>query len=72
VSHLGRRAVPPRAPTEGPRAYADRAAHALPQQESWIRTIAALYLAARYEPDGDGAALTRLEQEVAALRAAHG
>ncbi len=72
VSHLGRRAVPPRAPTEGPRAYADRAAHALPQQESWIRTVAALYLAARYEPDADGAALTRLEQEVAALRAAHG
>jgi hypothetical protein len=70
--HLARLAVPPRAPSEGPRAYAERAARALPQQESRIRAVAALYLAARYEPDAEGAALAELEQEVAALRAARG
>jgi len=67
--HLARFAVPPRAPSEGPRAYAERAARALPQQESRIRTVAALYLAARYEPDAGGVALAELEQEVVALRA---
>jgi len=72
VSDLGRRAVPPRTPTEGPRAYAERAARALPQQESRIRAVAALYLTARYEYDADGTALLQLEQEVAALRAARG
>ena len=72
VTHLRRLAVPPRTPSEGPRAYADRAARALPQQESRIRAVASLYLAARYEPDAEGAALVQLEQEVAALRAVRG
>jgi hypothetical protein len=70
VRQLARLAVPPRAPGEGPRAYADRAASALPGQETRIRSVTALYLAARYEPDTDGAALAELEAEVAALRTA--
>jgi transglutaminase-like putative cysteine protease len=70
VRHLARLAVPPRAPGEGPRAYAERAARALPGEETRIRSVTALYLAARYEPDTDGAALAELEAEVAALRAA--
>jgi protein-glutamine gamma-glutamyltransferase len=65
---LTRLAVPARAPGEGPRAYAERAARSLPHEETRIRAVAALYLAARYEPDTDGAALTELEQRVAAFR----
>jgi hypothetical protein len=60
--------VPPRAPSEGPRAYAERAASALPQAAASIRAIVDLYLRARYEPDADGAASTQLAAAVAAFR----
>jgi protein-glutamine gamma-glutamyltransferase len=67
---LQRLAVPARAPSEGPRAYAERAAMALPQAATRIRGVIELYLRARYEPDADGAALAALEAEVSAFRAA--
>jgi protein-glutamine gamma-glutamyltransferase len=60
--------VAARAPTEGPRAYAERAAGALPHAGARIRAIAELYLRARYEPDADSAALTELVTAVAAFR----
>jgi hypothetical protein len=68
VRQLARLKVPARAPTEGPRAYAERAAGALPHAAASIRSIADLYLKARYEPDTDGAALTELAAAVAAFR----
>jgi transglutaminase-like putative cysteine protease len=69
VRQLRRLEVPVRAPTEGPRAYAERAATALPHAAPRIRGIVDAYLRARYEPDSDGAALAALEAEVAAFRA---
>jgi len=66
--HLARLEVPKRAPSEGPRAYAERAVRSLPQEESRIGAVVALYLAARYEPDTDRAALAELEHQVAAFR----
>ncbi len=71
VRHLQRLEVPARAPSEGPHAYAERAAGALPQLAERIRSVAELYLRARYEPDAEGVALAALEAEVAALRRAH-
>jgi hypothetical protein len=68
VRELARRDVPVRAPGEGPRAYAERAAGALPHVAARIRAVADLYLRARYEPDADGAALTGLSAAVAAFR----
>jgi transglutaminase-like putative cysteine protease len=68
VRQLARLKVPARAPTEGPRAYAERAAGALPHAAASIRSVADLYLKARYEPDADGAALTELAAAVAAFR----
>jgi hypothetical protein len=62
--------VPARAPAESPRAYADRAAEALPQSAGAIRAVADLYLRARYEPDADGSALAALLEAVAAFRGA--
>jgi hypothetical protein len=50
-----------RAPHEGPRDYAERAAQRLPPAEAAIRAIAGLYIALRY-----GAA--RAEQDVAELK----
>lgn len=70
IRQLGKRAVAAPAPTEGPARFGQRAAHALPQAASAIETIVGLYLRARYEPDGDGAALAALERNVAAFRAA--
>ncbi len=70
--HLKRLEVPLRAPSEGPRAYAERASRALPSLADEIRAIVDLYVRARYEPDSDGTALARLEAEVAAFRAAAG
>jgi transglutaminase-like putative cysteine protease len=67
--HLQRLAVPARAPSEGPSAYAERAAAALPHAAARIRGVRDLYLRARYEPDADGTALAELETEVAAFRA---
>jgi hypothetical protein len=68
VRHLKRLQVPARAPSEGPRAYAERASRALPSLAERIRSIVDLYVRARYEPDADGTALACLEAEVAALR----
>jgi hypothetical protein len=66
---LARLDVPPRAPSEGPTAYAERAARALPQAAARIRAIADVYLRARYEPD-DGTALAELKTLVTAFRGA--
>jgi transglutaminase-like putative cysteine protease len=65
---LRRLEVPVRAPTEGPRAYADRAASALPHAAAPINAVADLYLRARYEPDADGVALAALVAAVTAFR----
>jgi transglutaminase-like putative cysteine protease len=70
VRKLARLDVPARAPAEGPRAYAERAAGALPHAAATIRTVSDLYLRARYEPDADGAALAELVAAVAAFREA--
>jgi protein-glutamine gamma-glutamyltransferase len=67
VRKLRRLNVPERAPSEGPRTYAERAAGALPQAADRIRAIADLYLRARYERDADGAALAALAAAVAAF-----
>ena len=66
---MNRLEVPARAPSEGPRAYAERAAGALPHAAARIRGVVELYLRARYEPDADGTALAALAAEVAAFRA---
>ena len=50
---LGARGVA-RAPHEGPRDYAERAARNLPSVREPIRRIAALYIALRYGPGGPG------------------
>jgi hypothetical protein len=68
VRRLAKLDVPARAPAEGPRAYAERAAGALPHAAPKIRAVADLYLKARYEPDADGAALAALLAAVAAFR----
>jgi hypothetical protein len=68
VRKLRRLQVPARAPSEGPHAYAERASHALPSLAERIRGVVELYVRARYEPDADGTALARLQDEVAAFR----
>jgi hypothetical protein len=68
VRQLQRLQVPARAPSEAPRAYAERATRTLPHAAAHIRGIVELYLRARYEPDTDGAALAALTAEVAAFR----
>jgi transglutaminase-like putative cysteine protease len=68
VRQLARLDVPARAPAEGPHAYAERAAQALPHAATQIRAVADLYLRARYEPDVDGTALAGLVSAVAAFR----
>jgi hypothetical protein len=55
---------------EGPQAYALHAAAALPRAAGEITAIVGKYLAARYEPDADGAALAELEQRVREFRPA--
>jgi transglutaminase-like putative cysteine protease len=65
---LARLRVHERAAGEGPRAYAERAARALPQTAAEIRGVVELYLRARYEPDPDGATLAALRTHVAAFR----
>ena len=56
------------APGEGPRAYAEHAAAALPHLAGEIRAIAELYLRARYEPDSGRGTLAELAAHVAAFR----
>ena len=68
VRQLKRLQVPARAPSEGPRAYAERASRALPSLAERIRGVVELYVRARYELDADGMALARLRDEVAAFR----
>jgi len=70
VRRLARFDVAARAPSEGPRAYADRAAAALPLSATRIHAVADLYLRARYEPDADGSALAALLAAVAGFRVA--
>jgi transglutaminase-like putative cysteine protease len=70
VRKLARLDVPARAPSEGPRTYAERAAGVLPQAAARIHAIADLYLRARYERDADGAALAQLAASVSAFRGA--
>jgi transglutaminase-like putative cysteine protease len=70
VQELRRLDVPTRTPTEGPRAYTERAASTLPHAAAPIRAVADLYLRARYEPDSDGTALAALFAAVAAFRGA--
>jgi Domain of unknown function (DUF4129) len=60
--------VPPRAPGEGPQAYAARAAALLPQAAADIAAIATLYLRARYEPDPEHATLAQLRARIATFR----
>ena len=67
---LSRLAVAPRAPHEGPEAYARRAQQSLPGAAEAIAAVVTAYLQARYEPDADGEALTSLRRRVAAFRAA--
>ena len=70
VRALTRLDVPARAPTEGPRSYAERAAGVLPHAAARIHAVVDLYLRARYEPDADGGALAALAAAVAAFRGA--
>jgi len=57
-----------RAPHEGPRDFAERAARHLPAAQAAIRGIAELYLNARYGRAPDGARVAELERRVRALR----
>jgi protein-glutamine gamma-glutamyltransferase len=68
VRRVARRRVAPRAAHETPSAFAERAARALPAEGPQIRAITAVYLRARYERDGDGAALQRLQRLVRGFR----
>jgi hypothetical protein len=68
VGQLKRLDVPVRAPSEGPRAYGDRASLAHPSLAERIRGVVELYVRARYEVDADGTVLARLKSEVAAFR----
>jgi hypothetical protein len=70
VRQMKRFDIPARAPSEGPRAYAERASLALPSLADDIRGVADLYVRARYEPDDGGSALAGLEAAVAAFRRA--
>ena len=64
---LARLSVPPYGASEAPRAYAERAQRLLPQAAAEIDAIVELYLRARYEPDGNRAALGELRARVAAF-----
>ncbi len=66
-SKLGARGVT-RAPHEGPRDYAERAARSLPSAGEPIRRIAALYIALRYGPAGAGGAPGARAESVLQLR----
>jgi transglutaminase-like putative cysteine protease len=61
--------VRPQVLGEGPQAYARHAADELPRQAREIAAIVDSYLAARYEPDADGAALADLKRRVDQFRA---
>ncbi len=60
--NIARLGIAPRRPAEGPAAFTARAAASLPEAAEAIAAVGTAYLAARYEPDADGAALERLER----------
>jgi transglutaminase-like putative cysteine protease len=64
---LARLRVAPRAPNEDPAEFALRAAAVLPHAANDIAAITRAYLAARYEDDREGRALTELRDRVAAF-----
>jgi len=66
---LGRRGLA-RAPHEGPRDYASRAAAALPAAADAIRAIGELYVALRYGRDADAPRIGELRRRVRDLRIA--
>jgi transglutaminase-like putative cysteine protease len=66
---LGARGVP-RAPHEGPRDYAERAARRLPAAAPAIRTIAQLYIGARYGAEAKRERVAELARRVRDLRLA--
>ncbi len=66
---LGARGVA-RAPHEGPRDYAERAAQRMPAAAAAIEAIAALYLGARYGRAASREQVAELQQRVRALRLA--
>jgi transglutaminase-like putative cysteine protease len=68
VRYMRRCNVVPHAPGETPTAFGERAAAALPGSAGEIRAIVSTYLAARYEPDSDLAALRRLRDLVDSFR----
>jgi hypothetical protein len=57
-----------RAPHEGPRDYAERAARMLPSAEATIRRVAALYIALRYGRAQAGQQVSELRRMVKELR----
>jgi transglutaminase-like putative cysteine protease len=59
-----------RAPAEGPRDYAERAAQRLPAAASAIRAVAELYIGARYGREAQRAHVAELERRVRELRLA--
>ena len=65
---LARARVAPRAPTEAPAVYAERAAQAVPAARAEIVGIVAAYLRARYEPDEGRAALAELRARLATFK----
>ena len=68
---LGKLKVEPMQPGESPSAYARRAAEHLPEDAESIRSITTTYLAARYEPDPDGDASSRLRDLVRSFRSGY-
>jgi hypothetical protein len=57
-----------RAPHEGPRDYAERAARSLPAAGDPIQRIAALYIALRYGPAAAGGGASAQPESVVQLR----
>jgi hypothetical protein len=58
----------PRAPSEGPAAYADRLARTRPQLEAAVSAVTALYIRLRYAPHADPGASREFEQLVRNFR----
>jgi transglutaminase-like putative cysteine protease len=68
IRKLERVNVPEIGTGEAPSRFARRASARLPECSESIAAITRAYLAARYEPDGDGATLSRLESLVRDFR----
>jgi hypothetical protein len=67
---LERARVEPRAPSEGPLAFGERASSSLPGQASEIAAITRAYLKSRYERDGDQGTIHELARLVRAFEPA--